>query len=67
MPGTSDGIDVARDFHVKYPDSPVVFMTGRPDTLSRVDCLTASARLLRKPFGATQMLAVLSSMLAQLA
>ncbi len=67
MPGQSDGIDVARDFHTKHPNSPVVFMTGRPDTLLRVGCLTASERLLRKPFGASQMLAALSSLLTQLA
>ncbi len=66
MPGGSDGIDVARDFHLKHPNSPVVFMTGRPDTLLRIGCLTTSQRLLRKPFAASQMLAALDSLLAQL-
>ncbi len=66
MPGQSDGIDVARDFHLKQPNSPVVFMTGRPDTLSRVGRLTASERLLRKPFAGSQMLAMLSSLLTRL-
>ncbi len=67
MPGGSDGIDVARDFHAKQPNSPVVFMTGRPDTLLRIGGLGATEKLLRKPFAASQMLAALHSLLGQLA
>ena len=64
MPGVADGIDVARDFHQRHPKSPVVFMTGRPDMLSRVGRLAATEALLRKPFGPRQMLDALGSLLA---
>jgi CheY-like chemotaxis protein len=63
MPGLADGIDVAQNFHALHPDRPVVFMTGRPDMLSRVGCLSRSETLLRKPFGSTQMLTALESLL----
>ena len=63
MPGAADGIDVARSFHERHPDRPVVFMTGRPDMLTRVGRLSASEALLRKPFGATQMLTAIAALL----
>lgn len=63
MPGDCDGIDVARNFHERHPGRPVVFMTGRPDMLSRVGRLSSIEALLRKPFGAKQMLSALTSLL----
>ncbi len=63
MPGAADGIDVARSFHELHPDRPVVFMTGRPDMLSRVGRLAPSEILLRKPFGSAQMLSALEGLL----
>ncbi len=65
MPGSADGIDVARDFHRTHPNCPVVFMTGRPDMLSRVGRLSDTEALLRKPFGSVQMLAALQTLLAK--
>ncbi len=64
MPGSADGLAVARDFHQRHPNSPVVFMTGRPDMLSRVGRLASTEALLRKPFGPAQMLDALKSLLA---
>ncbi len=63
MPGSADGIDVARNFHERHPNRPVVFMTGRPDMLCRVGRLSACQTLLRKPFGAAQMLAAIAALL----
>ena len=63
MPGSADGIDVARSFHERHPDRPVVFMTGRPDMLTRMGRLAGSERLLRKPFGSAQMLNAIESLL----
>ena len=63
MPGSADGIDVARSFNQRHPNRPVVFMTGRPDMLSRVGRLSKSEALLRKPFGASQMLSAIASLL----
>ena len=65
MPGLADGIDVARSFHEHHPDRPVVFMTGRPDMLSRVGRLSCSERLLRKPFGSAQMLSAIQGLLGR--
>ena len=52
-----------RSFHELHPDRPVVFMTGRPDMMSRVGRLAPSEMLLRKPFGSAQMLTALESLL----
>ena len=63
MPGAADGIEVARSFNKHHPTRPVVFMTGRPDTLARVGRLSPSEALLRKPFGSAQMLSALETLL----
>lgn len=67
MPGSADGIAVAQRFHQLYPKSPVVFMTGRPDILSRMGQLSPGEALLRKPFRAGEMLEALASMLRKVA
>lgn len=67
MPGLSDGIDVARDFHVRHPNCPIVFMTGRPDKLVGVGPLTGCKMLLRKPFGQSEILAALAALLTGVA
>jgi DNA-binding NtrC family response regulator len=64
MPGSADGVDLAKDFHQRHPNSPVIYMTGRPDMLARVGTLSCSEALLRKPFGPTQMLDALKTLLA---
>ena len=65
MPGQLDGIDVARRFHERHPNRPVVFMTGRPDMLSRVGSLTSLETLLRKPFRSAQMLTAIKRLLVR--
>lgn len=65
MPGAKDGIDVAQSFQKHYPNRPVVFMTGRPDMLSRVGKLSPAAALLQKPFRSAQMLDALEVLLAR--
>jgi CheY-like chemotaxis protein len=65
MPGKADGIDVAHRFQKHHPNAPVVFMTGRPDMLSRIGQLTPSEALLRKPFRPRQMLDALDELLTR--
>ena len=65
MPGKADGIEVAQHFHEHHPNAPVVFMTGRPDMLSRMGRLTQSEALLRKPFRPRQMLDALDGLLTR--
>jgi CheY-like chemotaxis protein len=65
MPGTADGIDVAHRFQEHHPHAPVLYMTGRPDMLSRIGSLTSSEALLRKPFRPQQMLDALDGLLTR--
>lgn len=65
MPGAADGIAVARHFHAQHPQSPVLFMTGRPDMLASMGVLAVDEALLRKPFGPQQMLDALSGLLTR--
>jgi CheY-like chemotaxis protein len=65
MPGQTDGIDVAHRFQASHPSAPVLFMTGRPDMLTRIGQLTASEALIRKPFRPRQMLDALDGLLTR--
>ena len=50
MPGSLDGIGVARLVRTLRPDLPIIYITGRPDALSHVQSLGSREVLLRKPF-----------------
>lgn len=63
MPGEADGIEVAHRFQQHHPNAPVVYMTGRPDTLIRIGQLAEREWLLRKPFRPQQMLDALFGLL----
>ena len=47
MPGTIDGVGLAREVRSQYPDLPVVLTTGYSDAARAVP---ADLRILRKPF-----------------
>jgi len=49
MPGTIDGIGLAREIHSRYPHLPVVLTTGYSDAAK---ALPAHLKVLRKPFDA---------------
>ena len=49
MPGTIDGVGLAREIGSRYPDLPVVLTTGYSDAAKAVP---ANLRILRKPFDA---------------
>jgi DNA-binding response OmpR family regulator len=34
LPGSLDGLDVAREARARYPNIPIVFTTGQPDRMS---------------------------------
>ena len=57
-----DGRDVARAARVRLPCIPIIFITGRPDTLAewRFD---ARQTLLPKPFRPSELLAMIRTML----
>jgi CheY-like chemotaxis protein len=49
MPGTIDGIGLAREIHSRYPNLPVVLTTGYSDATKAVP---PNLKILRKPFDA---------------
>ncbi len=58
MPGTLDGLAVARRARQRHPDVAVIYMTGRPEVLDRLGPLGPHDAVLPKPFGITEVLAV---------
>lgn len=58
MPGTRDGIAVARLMRRRHPRVPVIYMTGRPDALSRVRPLGDTEAVVAKPFVPSDLLRV---------
>ncbi len=65
MPGSVDGIEVARLLRARRPDIPVIYTTGRPDALNALQPLGAREALLRKPFALSELLAVVRRLLGQ--
>jgi len=57
MPGSLDGIEVARLLRARHPDLPVIYTTGRPDVLNALQHLGAKEVLLCKPFALSALLA----------
>jgi DNA-binding NtrC family response regulator len=52
MPGTIDGIGLAREINSRYPNLPVVLTTGYSDATKAVP---PNLRILRKPFDADKL------------
>ena len=50
MPGSLDGLAVARLMLARRPDLPVIYVTGRPDVLSHLQPFGPREVLLQKPF-----------------
>ena len=63
MPGALDGVAVGRCLRARRAEVPVIYVTGRPDSM-----LTASLRrrdaFMRKPYGPRDMMALVSRVLA---
>jgi len=65
MPGRLNGVDVARHMRSLWPEIPVVFVTGRPDTLHAFGSPGPRDRCVLKPYRPTDALAAIRSSLAQ--
>lgn len=63
MPGGCDGVAVAHAARARYPLLPVVFATGRPDTIGRFGALGPREIVLTKPFSPRQLLAAIRNLL----
>jgi DNA-binding response OmpR family regulator len=64
MPGKLDGIEVAHLMRTRFPDVPIIYMTGRPDVLGRMGGLGATEALLPKPFTPSSLLGMARQLLA---
>ncbi len=50
MPGTLDGLQVARLMRERQPGMPIIYMTGRPDIVREAGPLSPEEVLFPKPF-----------------
>ena len=65
MPGSVDGVGLAQQAHTTHPRMPIVFVTGRPDVLTRLKGSGIPGGLLAKPFGLEELVRVVSRLIAQ--
>lgn len=65
MPGRLSGVDLARRARSLRPGMPVVFVTGRPDTLHAFGALGPRDRCVLKPYKPTEVLAAIRSILTE--
>ncbi len=65
MPGSLDGMGVARLLRQRRPDLPVIYATGRPDALNDLQPLGAKEALLQKPYALSDLLAAVRRRLGQ--
>ncbi len=63
MPGGMDGIGLAHQAHSAHPQMPIVFVTGRPDVLSRLKGSGIPGSSLAKPFGLAELVRVVSGLI----
>lgn len=65
MPGSTDGLGLARVMRAHYPLIPIIYTTGRPDALNGVELFTEGAALVLKPFALSDLLGVVHKLLAR--
>ncbi len=59
------GLDVAREVRARWPELPVIVATGRPDALSASSRRAFDYRLIRKPYGPTELVRTIREMLGE--
>src|SRR5947209_2283421 len=50
LPGSMDGLALAREARRRWPDIPVIYMTGRPDTMRADQPASAHDVYIAKPY-----------------
>jgi CheY-like chemotaxis protein len=63
LPGRFNGVDVALNARTRHPDLPVVFATGRPETLKSFGKLGLREVCLPKPLSPIEALTVVERLL----
>jgi DNA-binding response OmpR family regulator len=64
MPGKMSGIEVGRLMRLHHPRLPIIYTTGRPDTLNAIGPLGPKEALVAKPYSPTAMVDVARRLLA---
>lgn len=62
MPGRLDGVALARTLLEHHPDLPVIYVTGRPESLDRIEQRDQNAYI-RKPYSPDEVIAVVRRLL----
>jgi CheY-like chemotaxis protein len=65
MPGRFNGVDLARQVRALWPEVPVVFVTGRPDTLRAFGTPGPRDRSVLKPYKPSDVLTAIQASLAE--
>ena len=65
MPGSLNGLAVARLMQAQCPGVPVIYTTGRPDALNHLLPFGPMEILLRKPFALSDLLATARQLLGR--
>lgn len=65
MPGRFNGVDIARQVRALWPEVPVVFVTGRPDTLRAFGTPGPRDRSVLKPYKPSDVLTAIQASLAK--
>lgn len=65
MPGRLNGVDIARQVRALWPEVPVVFVTGRPDTLRAFGTPGPRDRSVLKPYKPSDVLTAIQASLAE--
>ncbi len=65
MPGRFNGVDIARQVRALWPEMPVVFVTGRPDTLRAFGTSGPRDRSVLKPYKPSDVLTAIQASLAE--
>ena len=56
LPGSMNGLAVGQLFRERYPDCPIVYMSGAPDRLPQTSLQSGKDFVLKKPCTLTQLL-----------
>ncbi len=64
MPGRLNGLALGRRFRARYADSPILYMTGRPDAMCGVTLHPDREAVLFKSYGLLVLVATVQAMLA---
>ena len=65
MPGQRDGLEVARLMRMHHPSLPIIYTTGRPDSLDVVAPLGSKEAVVLKPYTPTVIIDVIRRLLAE--